>query len=431
MVVSASLASFSLAIFFCLSVVTAGSNRGFSVDLIHRDSPVSPFYDPSLTLRDSVARDILLSKARVDYFLSSSNQSLRSTARRRQWRSELTSIGGNYLMSFYIGTPPVNILGVFDTGSDLTWTQCKPCLSCYTQNDKVFDPTASASYRSLACNSPACRQVSTCSGSALCEYTYTYAYSYTRGTFATETVTFESGGGRSVAFQNIAFGCGNNNSASFDPRMDGIVGFGGGPLSLVRQLGSGKFSYCLVPIQDKTSVGTLTIGSSGSEGGSTVSTPLFNEPHDVTFYTLNLNRISVGNTSFELPSDDRDIIVDSGTPVILLNTTVHDQLVAAVAAVANLPTVESPDQSFKLCYEAKYASRLPAVTFGFTGADLRLGGENLLIHVHDDIVCLGVVVDKGISIFGAVAQQNLQVGFDLVEKKVSFAGADCSKPSSV
>ncbi|KAG9452903.1 hypothetical protein H6P81_005807 [Aristolochia fimbriata] len=428
----------------CAVAVTAGGSNGggyLSVKLFHRDSPLSPLHDPSLTPRGRVERDLRLSKARGEYFTSASKLIIGRSGRRE--RSEVGSIGGNYIMSYSLGTPPVKLVGIFDTGSDLTWTQCKPCLSCFTQNDPLFDPAASSSYGLLTCDSPDCKQISTCTGTGVCDYTYSYAYSYTRGTFATDTVTLESADG-SVFSRRVRFGCANNNSVHFDRRMDGIVGLGGGPLSLVRQLGFHWFAYCMVPFEDSTSAGTITFGGGGGGGGGrvgagvvgqvagVVSTPLFNEPHDETFYTLNLNRIVVGNNRdiIDLPAEDRDIIVDTGTPHILLNTTVHDRLVASyAAAAAGIPTVKDDPSGFKLCYEARYGSQLPDVTFGFTGADLRLGAEkNLLVRgATNGVVCLGVVVNEGISIFGAVATQNFKVGIDLIRKSVTFAPADCTK----
>jgi hypothetical protein len=36
-------------------------------------------------------------------------------------------------MKYSIGTPPVPILGVADTGSDLIWLQCEPCTTVTTK----------------------------------------------------------------------------------------------------------------------------------------------------------------------------------------------------------------------------------------------------------------------------------------------------------
>ncbi|CAN1233698.1 Aspartic proteinase CDR1 [Linum perenne] len=59
-------------------------------------------------------------------------------------------------MSISLGTPPVPILAIADTGSDVVWTQCKPCPSCYVQNDPLFDPASSSTYQTVPCSSKAC-----------------------------------------------------------------------------------------------------------------------------------------------------------------------------------------------------------------------------------------------------------------------------------
>ena len=46
----------------------------------------------------------------------------------------------NYVVVVGLGTPKRDLSLVFDTGSDLTWTQCEPCAgSCYKQQDAIFD----------------------------------------------------------------------------------------------------------------------------------------------------------------------------------------------------------------------------------------------------------------------------------------------------
>ena len=34
---------------------------------------------------------------------------------------------GNYVVTVGLGTPKRDLTFIFDTGSDLTWTQCEPC----------------------------------------------------------------------------------------------------------------------------------------------------------------------------------------------------------------------------------------------------------------------------------------------------------------
>lgn len=65
--------------------------------------------------------------------------------------------------------------------------------------------------------------------------------SRTSGNFATDTVSFGSSG----SVPNMAIGCGHDNEGLF-VASDGLLGLGGGPLSLPSQIKATSFSYCLV-----------------------------------------------------------------------------------------------------------------------------------------------------------------------------------------
>ena len=56
--------------------------------------------------------------------------------------ARLRSGQAEYLMELAIGTPPVPFVALADTGSDLTWTQCKPCKLCFPQDTAIYDTAA-------------------------------------------------------------------------------------------------------------------------------------------------------------------------------------------------------------------------------------------------------------------------------------------------
>ncbi|PKI47776.1 hypothetical protein CRG98_031826 [Punica granatum] len=193
--------TFSVVFTFCLCSLEA-SDGGFSVELIHRDSPRSPLYNPAETptqrLRKSLARTI----ARAN----SLSQTAAATGSAPF--STITSNAGSYLMNISIGTPPFQILGIADTGSDLIWTQCEPCNDCFEQVAPLFDPQKSSTYRDVSCTSSTCSSLdgTNCGGNT-CQYSYSYGdQSYTRGDVAVETAI-------SVGRNRIEFG-GSAGSAS-------------------------------------------------------------------------------------------------------------------------------------------------------------------------------------------------------------------------
>jgi hypothetical protein len=60
-------------------------------------------------------------------------------------------------MPISLGTPAQKSTVIVDTGSDLMWTQCLPCDSCYPQNDPLFNPAASSTYKLATCASALCQ----------------------------------------------------------------------------------------------------------------------------------------------------------------------------------------------------------------------------------------------------------------------------------
>ncbi|KAG2300832.1 hypothetical protein Bca52824_037304 [Brassica carinata] len=101
--------------------------------------------------------DILrLDQARVKYIHSKLSKKLTAGDRVRQSQSAdleardgRTLGSGDYIVTVGIGTPKHDLSLIFDTGSDLTWTQCEPCgrnKTCYPQKEPIFNSSLSSSY---------------------------------------------------------------------------------------------------------------------------------------------------------------------------------------------------------------------------------------------------------------------------------------------
>jgi hypothetical protein len=71
--------------------------------------------------------------------------------------SPVTASSGEYVMELSLGTPPQKFFTVVDTGSDLTWVQCSPCILCFEQPNPLFNPTASSTYSPTTCNNNLCK----------------------------------------------------------------------------------------------------------------------------------------------------------------------------------------------------------------------------------------------------------------------------------
>lgn len=71
-----------------------------------------------------------------------------------------------YIVTVGLGTPKRDLSLTFDTGSDITWTQCEPCDAkhCYRQQEPLFDPSKSTSYTALSCSSQQCSLLTSTTG---------------------------------------------------------------------------------------------------------------------------------------------------------------------------------------------------------------------------------------------------------------------------
>ncbi|KAI3453928.1 hypothetical protein Pfo_010591 [Paulownia fortunei] len=413
-------------------------NGGITVDLIHRDSPLSPSYNPSNTRFERLKNAFDRSFSRKSSLMLTS---LRSTSRSPETiQATLTPIGGEYLMKIHIGTPPVEQLGIADTGSDLTWTQCKPCTQCYKQKSPLFDPRKTKTYRKVSCESPQCSAVgsSGCDSRNGCQYQVSYGdSSYSIGDLAVETFTFDATAEENVSFPKVVFGCGYQNDGTFSETGSGIIGLGGGSLSIINQLDKsigGKFSYCLTYLDSNVS-SKISFGSNAIvTGPNVVSTPLVKKEPD-TFYYLTLEGISVGRQRLEYKSnakklaDEGNIIIDSGTTLTFLPSEFYEGLESTLERAIKGNRASGSQGGFKLCYrlpsDGEFSS--PPIIAHFTGADVVLPPGSTFLEVEKGVVCLTLVPSDDLAIFGNLHQINSHIAYDLVNQEVNFLPTDCAK----
>ncbi|KAL3818484.1 hypothetical protein ACJIZ3_004389 [Penstemon smallii] len=361
-----------------------------------------------------------------------------SVAKPHQFESPLTSGAGQgsgeYFARIGVGQPVKQTYFVIDTGSDITWLQCNPCADCYHQSDPIFDPSGSSTYKPLSCSSDRCAalQISACSQAGTCLYQVSYGDgSSTSGDFATETVTF-GGGTRSVP--DIALGCGHDNEGLFVGAA-GLLGLGGGALSLPSQIKATSFSYCLVD-RDSTSSSTLEFNS--AQPADSILAPLLKNSAINTYYYVGLTGFNVGGNdvaipvgTFEIGNDGRGgVIVDSGTAVTRLRTEAYNPLRDAFRQMTqDLPSA-SGFALFDTCYDLSSIKRVkvPTVSLRFAGGKtLDLRGNNFLIPVSDaGIYCFAFAPTGGqLSILGNIQQQGTRVSYNLATKSVGFSPNKC------
>ncbi|KAJ4817640.1 Eukaryotic aspartyl protease family protein [Rhynchospora pubera] len=235
-----------------------------------------------------------------------------------------------------------------------------------------------------------------------CMYAYSYGDgSLTVGSLGSETFTLGS-----TQIQKVGFGCGFLNAGIFRSNESGIAGFGRGPLSLISQLGYGKFSYCFTSFGESKSSPVL-FGSAADlnnwTSGKVQSTPLVTNPAVPTLYYLTLTGINNGwyDTS---GNTEVDIFLER-------------------------QRIDAFDLCFRLPSSSSDKVEVPKFTFHFEDADLELPTENYMAQDPDNsAICLvmGKSLD-GSTVIGNFQQQNVQILCDLERRKLSFVPARCDQ----
>ncbi|KAI5084965.1 hypothetical protein GOP47_0001134 [Adiantum capillus-veneris] len=430
-----------------------------ALKVIHRDSP----YSPLATLLQSTPQQLLIQRlnrdaSRVEALsLKAKLSSLapnhgdlndkvsytKGTLPQSGFSSPLSSGfkqgSGEYFIRLGVGTPPKDSYMVIDTGSDVMWIQCAPCLDCYEQTDPLFNPAASSSYRKLSCKSPVCAMLELhgCGGAGSNHCLYQVAYgdgSFTAGEFSAEALHF--GGGMTA---RVAMGCGHDNEGLFTGAA-GLFGLGGGALSFPSQMGrrySKVFSYCLMD-RDREGYSTLEFGGRGEVPRGTMYTPLIRNANLETFYYVSMSGISVGGQLLTIPtraflmdeSGGGGVIVDSGTSVTRLVEVAYGPLRSAFKAAARGLPFAGGFSLFDTCYDmsGRASVKLPTLSLHFEGgAELALPASNYFIPVDSKgTYCLAFASTPGeLSIIGNIQQQGFRVIFDSASSRLGFVPNQC------
>lgn len=404
--------------------------------LTHRHGPCNPSWTSSQrtpSLLDTLRAD----QRRAEYIQRRISGA--GTARAQQLGSSKSatvpanlgySIGTlQYVVTVSLGTPAVAQTVEVDTGSDVSWVQCKPCPlpACYGQKDPLFDPTQSSSYSAVPCGAAACSELGIyaygCSG-AQCGYVVSYGDgSNTTGVYSSDTLTLTG----SNALKGFLFGCGHAQGGLFSG-VDGLLGLGRQKLSLVSQASGaygGVFSYCLPPTQ--TTAGYLTLGGPSSTSGFS-TTALLSASNAPTFYIVMLSGISVGGQQLGVSASvfSGGTVVDTGTVVTRLPPTAYAALRSAFrSAMAPYGYPTAPGIGIlDTCYNFNgYGSvTLPTVALTFSGgATVTLEASGILSSG-----CLAFAPSSGdgnAAILGNVQQRSFAVRFD--GSTVGFMPGSC------
>ena len=463
--------------FFVVSNVSlsshSASNTKSSLHVTHRHGTCSRLTRGKSTSPDH-AEILRLDQARVNSIHSKLSKKL--TDRVRQSKSTALPAkdgsifgSGNYVVSVGIGTPKRDQSLIFDTGSDLTWIQCEPCVqTCYSQKEPIFNPSSSSSYYNVSCSSAACTSLSSATGllfvnrffnfnpvmlnrfsnfnrfffpprlgnsgscsASTCVYGIQYGdQSFSVGFLAKEKFTLTS----SNVFDGVYFGCGENNQGLFTG-VAGLLGLGRDKLSFPSQTATTYnkiFSYCLPSSASYT--GHLTFGTAGISR-SVKFTPISTITEGTSFYGLDIVGITVGGQKLAIAPavfSTPGALIDSGTVITRLPPKAYAALKDAFKAKMSQYPSASGVSILDTCFDLSGLKTvtIPKVAFSFSGgAVVELGSTGVLYAFKMAQVCLafaGNSDDTNAAIFGNVQQQTLEVVYDGAGGRVGFAPNGCS-----
>ncbi|MQM12783.1 hypothetical protein Taro_045702 [Colocasia esculenta] len=411
-------------------VPAAGGN---TLKVAHRRGPCSSFGtkpNPALTLRQDMLRVESLQRGLSGGAPSKGTQLQASQVSiPTRWGRPIGT--GNYLVTVGFGSPRKDQTLVFDTGSNVCWIQCMPCAgSCYQQQDPLFDPSASSTYRNISCSSATCSSLDIrgCN-SGTCVYGVQYGdQSTTVGFLVQDTLTLTP----ENVFQNFVFGCGQNNRGLFG-RAAGLIGLGRDSFSLVSQTSQvlgGTFSYCLPATSSST--GYLTMGRSAT---SASYTPMLTDSRDPSLYSIALTGISLGGRLLPISPtvfQTSGSIIDSGTVITRLPPSAYAALRTAFRSAMSQYPMAQPLSILDTCYDFSKVQTIevPTVVLHFDGgADLPLQVPGIFFVADISQVCLAFAGNGSpgdLGIIGNTQQKTTEVIYDLGARRIGFATKACS-----
>ncbi|XP_073128579.1 aspartic proteinase CDR1-like [Henckelia pumila] len=420
-----------------LETFSSTAPHAITLQLIHRYSIFSPFYDKNISIADRWNNELKSSQTRVEYLQAMIN------VRRSMSKSGVTTLlfpypGLTFLTEAYIGNPRIRQYFMMDTGSDLLWVRSTLCNKCKFNFSNIYDPSLSLTMRKVQCYTPVCinfQSNAICNPAEenpLCHFDIEYADGMSVfGNLALERFTFVTPNKIIQLVPNITFGYATGISRDNMYGIHGIIGLQAtNPYALVSLFGR-KFSYCIGSIRDSDyKYNHLSLGSAAVlQGYSTPTKINYGGYHLVT-----VEGISLGQKQLEIDENKykSNVVIDSGSTFSYVEEIGYESILDEVDNLMDgiLNSVNIGDN--ELCYLGNIDGDLqgfPLLTFHFSErADLEIGVDGIFYPFNETIFCLAIRRKIGIkypNIIGVLAQQYYNVGFDLDDNRIYFRNIDC------
>ncbi|KAL4318935.1 hypothetical protein GQ457_18G010410 [Hibiscus cannabinus] len=362
---------------------------------------------------------------------------------------------GLYFAKILIGNPTEEYHVQVDTGSDLLWLNCVGCTKCPTESSlgielKQYDPKKSSTSSLVYCKDDFCSaahdgKLKDCKSDSQCEYYVVYGDGTGNGGyFVKDTIQLQQvTGNLQTAPTNgtVAFGCGSKRSGDMSTSseaVNGIIGFGQANSSVLSQLAESgkikkKFAHCL---DNADGGGIFAIGE--------VIAPNINKARMLprqSHYKITTKKVQIGDTIIELATsffgrtDENAAIIDSGTTLSYLPTTIYKQIITS-GKKFQVEKIENQFSCFK--YEDNVDDGFPVVKFHFKNSlVLTAYPHDYLFKYRDNMRCIGwqdngsKKDEEDLILLGDLVLSNKLVIYDVENQTIGWTEYNCTSSVKV
>ena len=431
-----------------LLIASAYSNTVMRLDMMHRDT-LSPIHTPYHRIEDIIGED-----KRRHSLISQKIKTTKSGAR-MSLGSGFDFGAAQYFSEIMVGTPAKKFRVVVDTGSELTWVNCRFRGKGQEKLEKreVFKAEESSTFRTVGCMTKTCKvdlmnlfSLAVCpTPGTPCSYEYRYADGSTaQGVFAKETFTLGLTNGNVTSIPGLLIGCSSSTKGDSLRAADGILGLAFSDYSFTSKatnIFGGKFSYCLVDHTSNKNISNYLIF--GSTPSSTIKAPTRRTARlDLNllppFYTISIVGISIGDTMLNIPPLVWDAkrsggtILDSGSSLTFLADVAYKAVVSGLERhLVGVKRVKPEGIPMEYCYDTRKFddSKLPQLSFHFKGGSrfAPYRKSYLIATGSPGVRCFGFVPAgaQAPNVIGNIMQQNHLWEFDLAASTLSFSPSTC------
>ncbi|XP_068646337.1 aspartic proteinase Asp1-like isoform X2 [Aristolochia californica] len=356
---------------------------------------------------------------------------------------------GFYYVTVEIGNPPKPYFLDIDSGSDLTWLQCDaPCVSC---SPNLPHPLYKPKKQNIVKRDDAdClnlqfpRRYRRKNPEDQCDYHIVYADGDSSlGVLVHDSFSLFLSNGSKLR-PDLAIGCGYDQRGDFLstlPKGDGVLGMGGGKISIPSQLRNLRLTTNLIGhCFGGNGGGYIFFGDEIIPGGVTWA-PL---TQALPFYSPGPANLTAGKSSPTV--DGLTVVFDSGSTYTYFSGRAYEAVLASVEIdITGKFTLSEDDDTLPLCMKgSRPFKNVAEVENYFSSFELSFGKETqltippegYLIISSQGNVCLGVLngTEFGLTdhnIFGDVSMQNLMVIYDNEKQRIGWIPSECNKISSL